>query len=126
MHSDDSDLVDAWLRFNLVQGSTNENDPDYWAVQALIEMQLADPERAWTVAVQLARRSETDWQLVMVGCGVLEDLLIEDPDRYFPKLEQEFRTTPTLLTAASCVWIDEPSRSRMDALLAAWGQARHP
>ena len=126
MDSDDSDLVDAWLRFNLVQGSKNEDDPDYWAVQALIDMQLDDPGHAWTVAVQLARQSETDWQIVMVGCGVLEDLLIEDPDRYFPRLEQEIRTTRKLLTAASCVWIDEPSRSRMDALLATWGQARHP
>ena len=126
MGSDDSDLIDAWLRFNRVQDSKNEEDPDYWAVQALIDMQLDDSEHAWRVAVRLASKSETDWQLVMVGCGVLEDLLVKEPDRYFPMLEQEIRTTRKLLTAASCVWIDEPSRSRMDALLDTYGQARHP
>ena len=120
----DSDLVTAWLRYHAESGEKGTEDPDWWAVSDLQDIFWDDTDRAWKVAVELARASETEWQVVMIGCGILEDLICEDPDRYLLLLETEGRINRKMVTAAAHVWADEPIRSRLDAVLAKYEQER--
>jgi hypothetical protein len=119
----DSSLVSAWLRYE-AEKEKDTNDPDWWAVEKLQGVFRDDPDRAWEIAVELARESETEWQVVMIGCGILEDLLHLDPDRYLERLDVEGRTNRKLITAAAHVWGGTSLRSRLDALLSKYGQRR--
>jgi hypothetical protein len=64
-----SDLIRAWLRFNADRrDDTDETDPDWWAAEEVMELALDNPDEAWNIMTDIARASETEWQLVMVGC----------------------------------------------------------
>jgi hypothetical protein len=120
----DEDLVTAWLRYNEVQGDANFDDPDYWAEQRLQDLILDnDLEEAWRLLSLIVDRATTEWQLVMVGCGHLEDLLNDAPETYMERLESSVHTQRNWLTAAASVW-NTPAKSRIDDLLQRYGQQR--
>ena len=124
MSHPDHELVAAWLRCQAHQEQEGAEDPDWWAVSDLQGIFLDDSDRAWRVTVELARESDTDWQIVMIGCCILEDLLTEDPDRYFPLLEAEGHSTPKLIARAAHVWASERVHVRLDAILRKYGHER--
>jgi hypothetical protein len=119
----DRRLVAAWLRYE-AEKERHENDPDWWAVEELQAVFLEDPDRAWEIAAELTRESETEWQIVMIGCGILEDLLELNADRYLERLDVEGRTNRKLITAAAHVWGNNSLQSRLDTLLFKYGQPR--
>ena len=124
MNSPDSDLVAAWLRYQADQEEKGTEDPDWWAVSDLQDIFFDDADRAWRITVELARESHADWQTVMIGCSILEDLLRENPDRYLPLLESEGHSNPKLIAAAAHVWASEPIHARLDAILRRYGHER--
>lgn len=119
-----STLIAAWLRYQAVQGQRSDDDPDWWAMEALQDLYREDPDRAWDLMVGLVKASETEWQIVMIGCSILEDLLTKNPDRYMRLLEIEGRTNPKIVTAAAHVWVHEPLRTTVDAFLRRHHQPR--
>jgi hypothetical protein len=123
MEQPDSKLVSTWLRYQADEHKKVE-DADWWAVEDLQGIFRDQPDRAWDITVQLANAAETPWQLVMIGCGILEDLLSLDPDRYLDRLDVEGRTNRKLMSAATHVWGSGPMRARLDGLLAKYGQPR--
>jgi hypothetical protein len=123
MEDADSSLVSAWLRYEAEEHTKGE-DSDWWAVEELQGIFRDEPDRAWNITVQLAEAAETPWQLVMIGCGVLEDLLNLDPDRYLDRLDVQGRTNRKLIAAAANVWASGPMETRLDDLLAKYGQPR--
>jgi hypothetical protein len=118
-------LIGSWLRYNTEQRAPDEADPDWWAIGALDELVRNDPEIAWRVVVQIVEGSDKGWQLNMIGCGALEDLLRRDAVKYLALLEEEAAGVPKLVTAAASVWLDDDLiRPQLDALLAKYGQSR--
>lgn len=120
------DLVRAWLRYNSEwRYEPDEDDPDWWAIEALTVLTHDEPDEAWNLLLDIVRASDTDWQLAMVGSGVLEDLLHRNPDRYVPALEEAAESNRKLVTAAASVWLDdEPAGPRIAALLQRYDQPR--
>lgn len=121
-----SDLIEAWLRYNADEREgADEADPDWWAVSELMDLVLEEPDEAWNLIVDIARASQTEWQLVMVGCGTIESLLMVNPDRYMTALEETASANRNLVVAAAYTWLDgDPIRPRIDALLQRYGQPR--
>ena len=117
MSSPDSDLVGAWFRYQADQEEKGTEDAYWWAVSDLQDIFFDDADRALRITVELARESHTDWQTVMIGCRILEDLLRENPDRHLPLLESEVHSNPKLIAAAAHVWASEPIHARLDEIL---------
>ena len=120
------ELIQAWLRYNGERGEeADTTDPDWWAVLEVMNLVLREPDEAWNLVTDIVQASYTEWQLVMVGCGVLEDLLRLNPDRYMTALEEAAQTNRELVTAAACTWLDgETVRPRIDAFLREYGPTR--
>jgi hypothetical protein len=121
-----ADLIGAWLRYYVSERHDRpDEDPDRWAVQEVMGLVLDDPDEAWNLMIDLVRSSATEWQLVAIGSGVLEDLLRVNPDRYMTALEESAATNRKLVTAAACTWLyNDPVRPRIDALLREYNQPR--
>jgi hypothetical protein len=120
------ELIHAWLRYNADEDpDVRETDPDWWAVLAVQDMVLSDPDEAWNLITDLARAADTEWQIVMVGCGPMEDLLYTNPDRYMRALDEAASQNPKLVNAAACTALDgEPAGTSIEALLRRYNQPR--
>lgn len=124
---DRGDLIESWLRYNAYErhDQPDDEDPDGWAVEAVMTMVHDEPDEAWNLMIDLSQGADTEWQFVMIGAGVLDDLLRLDPDRYMTALEESARANRKLVTAAACTWLDDESvRPRIDALLRQYDQPR--
>lgn len=121
-----SDLIEAWLRYNADEREgADDTDPDWWAVDELMNLIGEEPDEAWNLMCDVARASSTEWQLVMVGCGTMESLLMVNPERYMTALEEAAPTNRNLVVAAARTWLhNEPVRLRVDALLRQYDQPR--
>jgi len=67
---DDCALADAYLR----QHETN--DPElFWAFEEVLEICIADQERAWRLTLTLIAKASNPKSLSYIAAGPLEDLL---------------------------------------------------
>lgn len=104
--STDEEIVAAWIDFEQRPHTLHEDwirDRSWWAVEAMMDLQLHDPARALDVAFQIARTSDTPKVLEMLGAGPLEDLLSEDPT-LFDAIAIEAASSPRLRVALRSTW----------------------
>ncbi len=125
--SDIFQLVAAWLHFHQTTSAEKlakhndwapENDPDWWAVSALMDLVDSDVETAWKVVTLLCKEAEGALEYANIGAGPLEDLLHGEPLRSLQYLDEMVEDNPMAINAVACVWIGDPSiRKHLDFLL---------
>lgn len=118
----DADFVRDWLKTHEGENAKADDRPG-WAGELLFEhLHLrADFELSLEMVNALREKHSTEPQLVMLGCGPIEDMLIKfgrrAVDAFVPRLKNE---TP-LAYAVACVWISGWDENRRD-ILAYWAQ----
>ena len=118
----DADFVRDWLKAN--EGEKAKADDRLgWAEELLFDhLHLkADFELSLEMVNALLAGHSTESQLVMLGCGTLEEMLIKfgrrAVDAFVPRLKSE----KPLAYAVACVWISGGDEHRRD-LLKYWEQ----
>jgi hypothetical protein len=102
----DDEIVAAWIDFESRPHGLHEDwirDRAWWAIEALMDLQLHDPSRALDIVFRIARASEAPKVLEMLGSGPLEDLLSEDPT-LIDAIVIEGAVSPNLCTALRATW----------------------
>lgn len=107
----DADIATAWSAFYLrhrdIKGELerpfDDADADWWAVEAVMDLQSQDPIRALEIAFMIARQCSDEWVLVNLGAGPLESLLAEDPT-LLNAIELEAKASRNLVRALGSVW----------------------
>jgi hypothetical protein len=102
----DDEIVAAWIDFESRPHGLHEDwirDRAWWAVEAMMDLQLHDPIRALEVAFQIARATDAPKVLEMLGSGPLEDLLSDDPT-LVDAVAIETLSSPNLRTALCSTW----------------------
>jgi hypothetical protein len=95
-----NDVVNAWLRYQ--SGPQLADDPDWWAVEYLYEMD-DETERRHVIA-ELVERASTDEQLANVAAGPLEALVADDPSRLH-WIERQASGSDRFRRALRMVWL---------------------
>jgi len=106
LRCDDGEIVAAWIDFEARPHTLHEDwirDRAWWAIEAMMDLQLHDPARALGVAFQIARASDAPKVLEMLGAGPLEDLLSEDPT-LIDAIAIEAASSPHLRVALRATW----------------------
>jgi hypothetical protein len=86
----------------------HEDDPDWWAVNALMDLGHNDPPRALDIVFIISRDSDNEWVLENLGAGPLEELIGDDP-ALLDRIEREIGSNPRLRLALRAVWQGEMS-----------------
>jgi hypothetical protein len=113
--SDDSAtdrLVRTWLRYYRTGGDTR-----FWAIEFVSSLVDDSPEEAWAVVRRLIAGADTEELLCAVGAGPLETLIRKHGERIFDSVASAARADPKCRVALSCVWADDPMRTRIEATL---------
>lgn len=131
-HPDPSDeeleeLCRAWLRYESAprEGRVDDEDPDWWAVDAVMELQGEALELEWLVLRKLCVAAEgaNDKAVGMIGAGPLESLLYSRGEEAMDLIEPAMDEVPALVDALQSVWMwDQPFSPRLDRCLAAKGR----
>ena len=97
----DSELADAYIIANGMSGA----DSCFWAVEEMVSLPYADPERAWRVILAVTERAPPDWVLAILGAGPLEDLLRAHGLDFIDRVEQEaVRNQTFFANVLACVY----------------------
>ena len=81
----------------------SDDDPDWCAVDQLMNLQFEDPLRALEIALFIAHQTNDERLLTNLGAGPLEQLLADDPT-LFDAVAIEARKSASLRTALAAVW----------------------
>jgi hypothetical protein len=118
------DLCEAWLRYQRDAWDARaavDGHPCWWAVQAA--MSTDDLNRLWRIVRGLCKYARPDDPAIgMIGPAPIEEMLFMDAGRAMDLIEPAADEDPVLVEALTSVWADEPTRSRIDALLAQHGR----
>jgi hypothetical protein len=104
-----AEIVDAWIdytnRFRPVDGEyiARDDDPAWWAIDAVMELEFSNPMRALEIAFAIARKCSDEWVLENLGAGPLETLLRWDPT-LFDAIKIEAASSLNLLEALRSAW----------------------
>jgi hypothetical protein len=118
----DAEIVEGFCRYYADQHAEGPA-ADHVAVEELGDLEDEDPERCWKILNLIVEATDNMWTLVMLGAGELEDLLNDNPTRYFPLLTEAIRRNPRWLIPAANVW-GTPVEAELQALLEHYGQPR--
>ncbi len=100
------------------QINAHEDDPDWWAVDALMNLDSEDPVRALDIIFLIAEGSDDDWVLENLGAGPLENLIDDDLTLLDP-IALEAASNPSLKKALQSVWrrdISEDAWTRLQRI----------
>ena len=97
-----SELADQWISEQIAFEKSKENPP---AINHVILKSLDNVDGLWPFILEVASRTEDAWVLEMLGTGPLEDLIREHGEKYFDRVEEQYRRSPTFREALSKVWI---------------------
>jgi hypothetical protein len=106
-----AEIAQSWVGYYLRLGrpqserdfAVRKDDPNRWAVDAVMALQFSDPVRALEIAFIVARSTVDDWVLEILGAGPLEDLLVDDPT-LLDFIALEIGSNPRLKEALGFVW----------------------
>lgn len=62
------------------------------------------PERAWPIVLELVTRAPDDRALTFVGCGAIEDLVLNAGDQFADRITEQARTNPRFRRALCHAW----------------------
>lgn len=107
----DTDFVHDWLKLNESrQEDAHKTDTSVsWAWELLFDAitMRRDFDASLSMVNALLAAHTTEWQLVSLGCGAIEDMLKtfgkQAVDAFVPRLRNE----PALAKAVACVWISD-------------------
>lgn len=117
----------AWLRYHSEsRGGGDEDHPDWWAAEAVMDLISEPLELEWRVTRKLAERAKgaNENAVAMIGIGPVESLLHGHGEDAMDLIEPAADEIPALLTALQSVWCSDPMRSRLDSYLAAKSRSR--
>jgi hypothetical protein len=127
-HPDPSDeeiarVCEAWIAYQRrnehVRG-VSEDDPDWWAVMAVIEARTSGGEVEWRIIRDLCARVDAEdlWLVDVIGAGPLEDFLDRHGDEAMDLVEATAKGDPVLMGALAKVWaFDSAVRPRIELYL---------
>lgn len=110
--SSNAEIAEAWIactrrcRHPDGQSHVRDDDPAWWAVDTVTDLEFTDPVRALEVAFVVTRQSSDGWVLENLGAGPLETLLSRDPT-FLDAIMIEAASNPNLLEALGSVWKNE-------------------
>ncbi|WP_300578261.1 DUF6869 domain-containing protein [Phenylobacterium sp.] len=105
----DVEIADAWIdhtyRYRPAgeRSAAHDDDPAWWAIDVVMDLQSSDPMRALEIAFAIARKSTDEWVLENLGAGPLETLLRDDPT-LLDAIQIEAASSAGLLEALRSVW----------------------
>ena len=105
----DADFIRDWLKENESRmGKRDERRA--WAHMLLFEhIQCRQNfQKSLAMVNALLAGHTTQWQLVILGCGPLEDMLKTFSDEAVDEFVPRLKTEPALAKAIACAWISEP------------------
>jgi hypothetical protein len=103
-----ADLADAWCAYHergQRDGLNRHDDPDWWAVEAVLAMNFGrtDDPRRRAVVLALVDRADSEYVLQCIGAGPLEDY-VEDRANIVEWIEQAAARSPKFRRALGNVW----------------------
>jgi hypothetical protein len=91
---EDEQLLKAWFTY----------EQHFWAFDAMSTLVGEEPETAWTVLLEMLRRTDDEHRIGALAAGPLEDLL---GPHLFDRIAAEARNNPKVRQALSGVWIND-------------------
>jgi hypothetical protein len=82
-----------------------KDDGDFWAWRAATDALFEDPERAWTILLELVTLAEPD-ELGYVGAGLLEDLCQDHGSQFIDRIEARTATDSKFKCALAAIWLN--------------------
>ncbi|HWE45036.1 MAG TPA: hypothetical protein VG407_03325 [Caulobacteraceae bacterium] len=124
---DNEDIARSWIahyaRFgrpsSAEQIKAHDDDPDWWAVNSLMELDGQDPVRSLDIVFLISRGSDDGWVLENLGAGPIENLINDDPT-LLDAIELEVASNPRLREALQSVWrgdISEDTWARLQKIV---------
>ncbi len=101
---DRTHLLDEYVAHAKAVRHGVNDDPHYWAVEAIDELIRRDPDEAWTLLLELIARAEDDRMLASIAAGPLENLIVRHGWHLIEKIEAEAETGRRFRRALSGVW----------------------
>ncbi|HEY6620924.1 MAG TPA: hypothetical protein VIY68_15365 [Steroidobacteraceae bacterium] len=99
----DAELVEAYLRHYV-----EKDDSLLWAMEQLHDCLRSDPDRAWSLTLQLIAAAQTPEALSYVGAGPLEDILYGQ-GRPIDEVERLAREDPKFRRSLKSVYNESES-----------------
>lgn len=96
---EDEQLLKAWFSY----------ERHFWSFDAMHTLVGEDPYTAWTILLEMLRRTDDEDRIGALAAGPLEDLL---GPHLFDRIAAEARNNPKLRQALSGVWINEGEEIR--------------
>lgn len=90
-----------------------------WAEDRIYELRYSRQfDECWKIVEEFVDLTDDLEELCNFGCGFVEDLVRDDSNLSFERLEALVNTHPNAKTAISCVWAWEaPNRHLIDELM---------
>ena len=136
MESKNYTLVDAWLQYHQLLEEAGDLSAEsgiggtyLWAIDELDALASRDPEKCWTLILEILTRATSDYQRASLSAGLLEDLLVRHGAQFIDRIEELAKKDSGFRYLLSGVWrrtIDTKVWERLEALKssnsATWGQ----
>jgi hypothetical protein len=97
----DGDLIAAWLDAN----RSMDEDISSWASGELnYDLVYEQPDRAWSIILELIRLAPDDTVLAIIAAGPLENLLCAHGPDFIERVETQASTNPRFRHCLAGVW----------------------
>ena len=106
-HTNDG-IIDAYIK--CWAGATGDFS---WANDILDNIVHQDPERAWSIVLDIIKRSNSDLLIGIIAAGPLEDLLCEKGEIFIDRLEIEAANDINVRKSIGGVWGESKMNSNI-------------
>ena len=106
MEKSEDDLVKAWTAFYEADPEIprREDDPNQWASDSLMLLELKDPERTLNFIIKIANYTSNENALGALSAGPLESILARYGERVIDTVERLAETDPKFQNLLGGVW----------------------
>ncbi|KAG9602228.1 hypothetical protein KCV01_g7290, partial [Aureobasidium melanogenum] len=100
----DTDIANAWIAMHLSQKGSKERESNFWAYMALEDLRTSDVERYWKIINDIKDIDDSEPILANLAAGPIEDLLVNNADKFIERIEALARSDLKFRTILSMVW----------------------
>jgi hypothetical protein len=97
-------LLDAYFKHEKAMEQGIQDDPYFWAVEAVWKLIDRDPEGTWTLLLEMLRRADGDYMIASIAAGPLENFIVRHGWPFLDRIEAEARTNAKFRRALVGVW----------------------